>query len=167
MTQTVVAERAEAPRRATRPSPPGDGSRLGAAFKHGDVFTRGSAVVMGLGNLARRQYAKGAMFLIVEIGFIYLLVTQGLGKLAGLGNLGPVFAGAAARLAPDGFLLFTTEAKAGEGFELGPKRRWRHSEAYLRQCAEKAGLEVAGLVAATPRHEAGQPVEGFAVALRR
>jgi predicted TPR repeat methyltransferase len=84
-----------------------------------------------------------------------------------LGDLGPVFAGAAARLAPDGFLLFTTEAKAGEGFELGPKRRWRHSEAYLRQCAEKGGLEVAGLVAATARHEAGQPVEGFAVALRR
>ena len=82
-----------------------------------------------------------------------------------LGDLGAVFAGARARLAPDGFFLFTTEAKEGEGFELGPKRRWRHSDSYLRATAERAGLSVAGLVAATPRHEANQPVAGFAVAL--
>ncbi len=84
-----------------------------------------------------------------------------------LGDLAAVFAAAARRLAPDGLLLFTTEAKAGEGFDLGPKRRWRHSEAYLRACAEHAGLDIAGLVAATARHEAGTPVEGFAVALGR
>jgi predicted TPR repeat methyltransferase len=84
-----------------------------------------------------------------------------------LGDLAVVFAGARARLAPDGYFLFTTEAKTGEGFELGPKRRWRHSDAYLRAAAAAAGLSVAGLVAATPRHEANQPVEGFAVALTR
>jgi predicted TPR repeat methyltransferase len=84
-----------------------------------------------------------------------------------LGDLKAVFEGARARLAPDGYFLFTTEAKTGEGFELGPKRRWRHSDAYLRATATAAGLSVAGLVAATPRHEANQPVEGFAVALTR
>lgn len=84
-----------------------------------------------------------------------------------LGDLAAVLAGARARLAPDGFFLFTTEAKEGEGFALGPKRRWRHSEAYLRALAEQSGLSVAGLVAATPRHEANQPVAGFAVALMR
>ncbi|MDB5735814.1 MAG: hypothetical protein JWN16_2451 [Alphaproteobacteria bacterium] len=82
-----------------------------------------------------------------------------------LGDLACVFRGAAARLAPDGYFLFTTEAKDGDGFELGPKRRWRHSDAYLRATAAAAGLAVAGLVAATPRHEANLPVEGFAVAL--
>jgi predicted TPR repeat methyltransferase len=82
-----------------------------------------------------------------------------------LGDLAGVFQGVRARLAPDGYFLFTTETKAGEGFELGPKRRWRHSEAYLRATAAAAGLLVAGLVAATPRYEANQPVEGFAVAL--
>jgi predicted TPR repeat methyltransferase len=82
-----------------------------------------------------------------------------------LGDLAAVFRGAAARLAPDGYFLFTTEAKDGDGFELGPKRRWRHSDAYLRATAAAAGLSVAGLVAATPRHEANLPVEGFAVAL--
>lgn len=82
-----------------------------------------------------------------------------------LGDLTAVFRDARARLTPDGYFLFTTEAKVGEGFELGPKRRWRHSDAYLRAAAQSAGLSVAGLVAATPRHEANQPVEGFAVAL--
>jgi predicted TPR repeat methyltransferase len=82
-----------------------------------------------------------------------------------LGDLTGVFRNVRKRLAPDGYFLFTTEAKAGEGFELGPKRRWRHSEAYLRATAAAAGLSVAGLVAAAPRQEANQPVEGFAVAL--
>jgi predicted TPR repeat methyltransferase len=82
-----------------------------------------------------------------------------------LGDLAAVFRNARARLAPDGYFLFTTEAKTGEGFELGPKRRWRHSDAYLRAAAAAAGLSVAGLVAATPRRESNQPVEGFAVAL--
>ena len=82
-----------------------------------------------------------------------------------LGDLSNVLAGVAARLAPDGYFLFTAEAKDGEGFALGPKRRWRHSEAYLRSQAQAAGLAVAGLVAASPRTEANQPVPGLAVAL--
>ncbi|MFO1248404.1 MAG: methyltransferase domain-containing protein [Alphaproteobacteria bacterium] len=82
-----------------------------------------------------------------------------------LGDLRPVFD--AAPLAPDGYFLFTVEKAEGEGFELGPKRRWRHSEAYLRRLAESSGLAVAGFVAAAPRSEANQPVEGFAVALKR
>ena len=88
-----------------------------------------------------------------------------------LGDLGPVFAAAADHLAPGGFFLFTTEAKEGPrdspGFELGPKRRWRHGEAYLREAAKAAGLSVAGLVSASPRTESHQPVSGFAVALTR
>ncbi|HSS13338.1 MAG TPA: methyltransferase domain-containing protein, partial [Rhizomicrobium sp.] len=84
-----------------------------------------------------------------------------------LGDLSTVFGAAHARLHPDGFFFFTVEMADREGFELGPKRRWRHSEAFLRTLAERAGFHVAGLVAATPRHEAGVPVAGFAVALAR
>jgi len=72
-----------------------------------------------------------------------------------------------ARLAGDGYFLFTVEA-AEEGFSpdfsLGPKRRWRHSETYLRQLAAETGLVLAGLVSASPRREKGEPVAGFAVA---
>jgi predicted TPR repeat methyltransferase len=84
-----------------------------------------------------------------------------------LGDLKTVFDAAPARLHSDGYFLFTVESAEGSGFELGPKRRWRHSEAYLRGLAENAGLAVAGLVAAAPRREANQPVEGFAVALAK
>ncbi len=83
-----------------------------------------------------------------------------------LGDLARVFEGAHTKLKPEGYFLFTVEA-AADGFELGPKRRWRHSEAYLRATAQAAGLNVAGLVAAAPRQEANVPVEGFAVALSR
>ena len=83
-----------------------------------------------------------------------------------LGDLEPVFLAAAKRLTPDGFFLFTAE-KAEGGFELGPKRRWRHGETYLRETAQKAGLDVRGLLEAAPRQEAGKPVEGFAVALAK
>ncbi len=82
-----------------------------------------------------------------------------------LGDLAPVFRAVAACLSSDGYFLFTTEEKSGSGFELGPNRRWRHSEANIRAQAAAAGLAVAGLVAASPRTEANQPVPGFAVAL--
>jgi predicted TPR repeat methyltransferase len=84
-----------------------------------------------------------------------------------LGTLDAVFEGAARRLKPGGFFLFTVEGSAGPDFELGPKRRWRHSEGYLRRAAEAAGFDIAGLLACSPRAEAGVPVEGFAVALSR
>jgi len=83
-----------------------------------------------------------------------------------LGELSPFFGNLSRELSPCGHFLFTVESKDGEGFELGPKRRWRHSEAYLRTAADNAGLELAALVTCVPRMEAGNPVEGFAVALR-
>lgn len=82
-----------------------------------------------------------------------------------LGDLARVFAETRRRLKPDGFFLFTVEKKEGDGYELGPKRRWRHSEIYLRATAKAAGLDVAGFMSASPRNEANVPVEGFAVAL--
>jgi len=83
------------------------------------------------------------------------------------GDLAPLFPAICARLAEGGSFLFTTESKAGEGFELGPKRRWRHSENYLRAQAARARLDVSGLMVCTPRTEAGEPVPGFAVALTK
>ncbi|MDE2133345.1 MAG: methyltransferase domain-containing protein [Alphaproteobacteria bacterium] len=84
-----------------------------------------------------------------------------------LGDLEPAMRSAANALKPGGFFLFTVEKKDGDGFELGSKRRWRHSQSYLRGLADANGLEVAGLLACTPRMEARAPVEGLAAALRR
>lgn len=84
-----------------------------------------------------------------------------------LGDLAPVLAAARRSLRPGGFFLFTVERKQGKGFELGPKRRWRHSRTYLRAQAAAHGFEVAGLVECEPRREANVAVEGFAVAFAR
>jgi predicted TPR repeat methyltransferase len=84
-----------------------------------------------------------------------------------LGDLEATMRDAARALKVDGFFLFTVEKKEGEGFELGPKRRWRHSESYLRALAGANGLDVVGLLACSPRTEGGTPIQGLAVALHR
>lgn len=96
MTQTAMAVPGRDTHRTAQPwSGRADPSRysLGAAFAHGDALTRASALVMGLGNIARRQYVKGAMFLVGEVAFIVLLLTRGLTSLKGLLHLGPVTKG--------------------------------------------------------------------------
>lgn len=84
-----------------------------------------------------------------------------------LGDLSRAFAQAHRALKPNGMFLFTTERHDADGFALGPKRRWRHAESYLRAGAERAGFEIAGLLECVPRHEAGEPVAGYALALRK
>jgi predicted TPR repeat methyltransferase len=84
-----------------------------------------------------------------------------------LGDLTTVFQGVVQQLKPGGLFLFTTEASLEAEFELGPKRRWRHSESYIRRLASCSGLDVAGFVSCSPRSEGGSPVEGFAVALMK
>lgn len=71
------------------------------------------------------------------------------------------------KLSEDGYFLFTVEKADREGFELGPKRRWRHSESYLRDVAAHTGFDISGFVACIPRSEAGVLVDGFAVALSK
>ena len=84
-----------------------------------------------------------------------------------LGDLAPVLTGARGRLKPGGFFFFTVEKTTGTGYGLGPKRRYRHSESYIRQEAASAGLDIMGLLDCSPREEAKAPVAGLAVALQR
>jgi predicted TPR repeat methyltransferase len=101
-----------------------------------------------------------------EVGSAYDLVLA-CDTLVYLGDLSPVLAGAHQALKPGGFFLSTVEKNEGEGYVLGPKRRWRHSEAYLKTAATTAGFDIVGIVACSPRTEAGVPVEGLAVALQK
>jgi predicted TPR repeat methyltransferase len=82
-----------------------------------------------------------------------------------LGDLAPVFTSVGNGLRPGGYFLYTVEKQDEERFALGPKRRWRHSENYLREITRICGLETCGVLACTPRSEAGVPVEGLAVAV--
>ena len=84
-----------------------------------------------------------------------------------LGDLSACFAGVAKRLEPGGFYLFAVESSDGEGWQQTSMNRFRHSEAYLRSEAARAGLEFVELTQCTLRHESNWPVDGFAVALRK
>jgi predicted TPR repeat methyltransferase/predicted negative regulator of RcsB-dependent stress response len=82
-------------------------------------------------------------------------------------DLSSVFAGVAKRLKPGGQFIFSLEAKHGEGWEETPKRRFRHSEAYLRDIAERTGLKFLHISPSTLRFESGMPVAGFTVAVQK
>lgn len=103
---------------------------------------------------------------LVQKGPAYDLILAA-DTLVYLGDLAKIFAGAALRLKPGGFFLFTVESKDGEGYALGPKRRWQHAEPYLRELAAQSGLDVSGLLNCTPRSEAKTRVNGYAMALRK
>jgi predicted TPR repeat methyltransferase len=78
-----------------------------------------------------------------------------------------VFRSVFAALKNGGSFLFTVEELEGQDYALGPKRRWLHSQSYLRREAEAAGFTVVGVIECSPRSEAGVPVQGLAVALTK
>lgn len=59
-----------------------------AALTHGDVLTKLSAVVFGLGNIVRKQYVKGIAMLALEVAFFVFMATNGVGYLSKLPSLG-------------------------------------------------------------------------------
>lgn len=83
-----------------------------------------------------------------------------------VGDLSKVFAQARRHLKRDGLYAFTTEKAEDGDFALGPKRRYRHSEAYLRREAEVHGFDIASLIECVTRHDAGIPVPSLAAVLR-
>jgi len=57
------------------------------AVTKGDVFTKLSVIIWGLGNLVRKQFVKGALWLILEAAFIYFFAASGVHQIAGLFHL--------------------------------------------------------------------------------
>ena len=60
------------------------------ALVHGDWMTRTNFVIFGFSQLFRRQVAKGVLFLIYEIFFVFFMITVGVPNLSKLHNLGTV-----------------------------------------------------------------------------
>ena len=58
------------------------------ALAHGNVFTRLSCLVMGIGNIVCGQIIKGIIYLLAEAAFIYFMITNGIHCLAMLPGLG-------------------------------------------------------------------------------
>ncbi|RSX51317.1 sugar ABC transporter permease [Bifidobacterium goeldii] len=75
-----------------------------AALTKGDIFTKLSAVVFGLGNIVRKQYIKGIALLALEIAFIVFMIVSGAGYLSKLPGLGDQKQG---KKLVDGFWVYT------------------------------------------------------------
>ena len=58
------------------------------ALKQGDLFTRLSVIILGMGNFARKEWMKGILFLASEILFIAVMIGFGIPSLAILPSLG-------------------------------------------------------------------------------
>ena len=58
------------------------------ALKKGDLFTRLSVIILGMGNFARKEWMKGILFLASEILFIAVMIGFGIPSLAMLPSLG-------------------------------------------------------------------------------
>ena len=58
------------------------------AITKGNAATKASMLVMGAGNFAHKQIVKGIFFLLIEVIYIYYMVTSGLAALALLPSLG-------------------------------------------------------------------------------
>lgn len=58
------------------------------ALKKGDLFTRLGMLLMGCGNLVRKQFVKGLLFLLAEAGYLYFMITGGMNHLYHLFLLG-------------------------------------------------------------------------------
>lgn len=89
-----------------------------------------------------------------------------------LGKVERIVAAAADRLTPYGVFGFSTEtlpdeALGGKDYLVGPKRRYAHSEGYLRRVLEASGFSILAMDPITVRLEEGEPVPGHLVLARR
>lgn len=58
------------------------------AIKKGDLMTRLSMLIMGAGNMARKQIVKGVLFFITELAYIFYMASYGIYSLTELPTLG-------------------------------------------------------------------------------
>ena len=82
-----------------------------------------------------------------------------------LGDLAPILGRAARALKPGGLLVFTVEANTGQGFTMGPARRFLHDAVQLRAWAQGSLFQTLALERTVLRQEARQPVESWVMTL--
>ncbi len=103
---------------------------------------------------------------LAEPGLSYDLILSA-DTMVYIGDLAPTFSGVVNRLMPGGFYIFACESKLGEGWERSKVNRFRHSASYIRAEAARAALDFVDIMECFLRTDFGEPVAGFAVALRK
>ena len=86
-----------------------------------------------------------------------------------IGNLGPLFSAASARLAVGGMFAFSTETPDGlnDGLRLQSIGRYAHSVQYIEKLAAANSFKVSTRIATVIRTENAQPVKGFLFLLEK
>ncbi|SME88115.1 Predicted methyltransferase, contains TPR repeat [Tistlia consotensis] len=158
----------------------------GPLFRERAVWLEGVDLSPGMLGLARARKVYDA--LVAEEAERYLATVVRTGEAAGsgegaartpfdlivaadvlvyLGDLAPLFRAAASALRPGGLFAFTLERDESEAFRLQPSQRYAHHPASVAALAAAAGFETLQLAPVSCRLEAGRPVPGLLVLLRR
>ena len=58
------------------------------SFRKGNIFTKLSILIPGLGNLVGKQIIKGIMYIAIEAAFVCFMIMKGINCLAMLPGLG-------------------------------------------------------------------------------
>ena len=61
---------------------------IGSTFVEGDIFTKLSYIIMGLGPIVRKSFVRGFGFLLAEVAFIYYMIAFGWQYISKIGTLG-------------------------------------------------------------------------------
>lgn len=61
---------------------------IAQSFAKGNIVTKLSAIIFGLGNFVNVQITRGIIFLLLEIAYIYYMVTFGINALGNMVTLG-------------------------------------------------------------------------------
>lgn len=65
-------------------------SGMGEVLKRGNILTKLSFFIFGLGNIVNKQFIRGLLFLAIEIAYIYYMITFGVQALVNMTTLGTV-----------------------------------------------------------------------------
>ena len=140
---------------------------LGAALAQAGATITGidlSAEMMALAA-ARGHYAQLVKGDLVEhmraAGAATFDAVLAADVLVYIGDLEPVFEGAARVLAPGGLFAFSVEALETGDFALRPNGRYVHSAGYVRAVAARQSLSERSFERIRVRIEYGIPVEGW------
>lgn len=83
-----------------------------------------------------------------------------------VGDLGPLLAAIAERLAPGGLAAFTVEKGGAEDWEVRESLRFAHGPAYIERLAARSGLAVDAVRDIALRKDRGAAIAGLAVVLK-
>ena len=139
-----------------------------AAHLTGVDISEGIVEIAGEKGLYDDLYTGGAVTFLAEIDEPPWDMIAATDVLPYLGDIRPLIEGMARRLAPGGWLAFSTETMADdafgpEGWRVTPQHRYAHALSHVTEVLEAAGLRVFEATAIHVRLDEGHPLPGHLI----